>query len=1104
MFEIHSIGDSAFLAQILNAVAMITGTGDFVQLCSIGILLGVVIICVQTVLNASKSLDFQQILVGWVCWMCFFGVSTTVTIEDAYTGEVRVVDNVPIGVGFAGSMISNIGYGITDLFETAYRNVASMTNEPFAESLRVISTVRQKSYDASVLDAVNQSVPGTDIQRSLENYMRDCTMVKIQTGAARLEDVYTQEINSAIKFDSKVFGTRIFTANGAADLAPSCAEAWTRLSQVMDESMQSAQVISAVNRISGVRDEVGIPQTTTALENSLTMLGVQADSAQEFVKATIIEPIYRNAARGYYSNANDPTYALMVGQAISQRNTQWAAEQSMFMTTVRPMLTFFEGFIFAITPVVGFLMVIGTFGLMLAVRYFQVILWIQLWFPVMSVCNLYITMAATGQIQSMGGQVASFYGLNAVNQILETWLATGGMLCAATPMIALFLVTGSTYAFTTLANRMQGGDHVNEKVASPDAIQTGPVHMQEAMATGNQNITTKMSGGDSVYKQLSHSKAFNDTVASTATNMQTAQTSFTQALNNAAQSGMTKTDQASYERSLGRSMATSKDTSMRTAYDKVRSYGESHGWSSDQIDQVAGQMRMAAQGSVGANAGINLNRVFSTAASAIDKAVQKAKALGTDIVPSGDKSHDSGSSHTQTAMKTIGDKISDERGIGVNAGLNGSLSFEGQNSHSHADGSRSSVESGATNTKLFSESESASFKKAAQMGLSQKETQSLAKTFATSENKSLQKAANSVLSSTEQYQQAVSMANSSQANTVQSSLEVGSRINRNSQASEALEDAYKSHRYDSVNGKSFDQHINDRMAVMRRNGSADEKANRAAAIMEYLYDNGHSKEYTNILSKEMGTNFYTHGDANRNEGIQSQTFEDPNSKHLNGPQDRTGSDFSSNISKTHDDVSHGSGIISDAHARHEKETKQQDRQNNAVISEQQKANAMQQMAIDAGSSRWAQGMGASFGLSDDQLEQNMRTNGLTDAQIQMAKAQNVDWNIVTPNDRKEMQAAYDAMYRENSNVNPNMSEAELHNLTTLQANAIAESVKLGDKSNTALTGLRAWNQAAGMRREMNLKDASQTVALSDKSTEVNTAGVNFSGEIGRNESKVDK
>ena len=138
------------------------------------------------------------------------------------------------------------------------------------------------------------------------------------------------------------------------------------------------------------------------------------------------------------------------------------------MTTVRPILTFFEGFVFAITPVMAFLMVMGSVGMKLVGRYFQVIIWIQLWMPVMAICNLYIVMAASGQLASITAPFSSFYALNQMSQILETWIATGGMLCAATPMIALFLVTGSTYAFTTLANRMQGRDHVNEKMGTPD------------------------------------------------------------------------------------------------------------------------------------------------------------------------------------------------------------------------------------------------------------------------------------------------------------------------------------------------------------------------------------------------------------------------------------------------------------------------------------------------------------------------------------------------------------------------------------------------------------------------------------------------------------
>lgn len=84
-FTIYSIGDSAFLEQILIAVSMITGTGDFEKMVSIGLLLGVLMIMIQSVFQGAKQINIQQILVGWLIYACFFGPNTTVTIEDAYT-----------------------------------------------------------------------------------------------------------------------------------------------------------------------------------------------------------------------------------------------------------------------------------------------------------------------------------------------------------------------------------------------------------------------------------------------------------------------------------------------------------------------------------------------------------------------------------------------------------------------------------------------------------------------------------------------------------------------------------------------------------------------------------------------------------------------------------------------------------------------------------------------------------------------------------------------------------------------------------------------------------------------------------------------------------
>ena len=82
-FTIYSIGDSAFLEQILIAVSMITGTGDFEKMVSIGLLLGVLMIMIQSVFQGAKQIYSRRMLVGLLIYACFFCPNTAVSMEDA-------------------------------------------------------------------------------------------------------------------------------------------------------------------------------------------------------------------------------------------------------------------------------------------------------------------------------------------------------------------------------------------------------------------------------------------------------------------------------------------------------------------------------------------------------------------------------------------------------------------------------------------------------------------------------------------------------------------------------------------------------------------------------------------------------------------------------------------------------------------------------------------------------------------------------------------------------------------------------------------------------------------------------------------------------------
>ena len=219
MFTIYSIGDSAFLAQILNALAMICGTGDFKTLVGVGALLGLLVMGFQCLTSGTRQFNLHQVLIGMICYMCFFGPGVTVQVEDAYTDEVRVVDNVPLGAAAAGTIISNIGYGVTALFEQGYGTADRMTEHAFLEPLKVLTGVRSAARDVSIIEAAGKAIGNADLAQDIDNYLRECTMVKITLGQATPDAIYRGGTNELF-YDSSVYGTHLSTAGDVT-----CAEA---------------------------------------------------------------------------------------------------------------------------------------------------------------------------------------------------------------------------------------------------------------------------------------------------------------------------------------------------------------------------------------------------------------------------------------------------------------------------------------------------------------------------------------------------------------------------------------------------------------------------------------------------------------------------------------------------------------------------------------------------------------------------------------------------------------------------------------------------------------------------------------------------------------
>ena len=488
MYEIYSIGDGAYLTAVLNAVAMLTGGDDMRDLAAIGFLIGVILVMFQGILQARFP-PLQNVLVAWVIYMAMFGPTARVQVEDLYTGATRQVDNVPLGVAFVGSAMSRVGYGVTVLFEQAFSTPA-MTDYGFAAPLQILQDVRKGTWSRTAQGKANEPTPGADMERSWSNYFADCVLWNVDTGRVSMDTILRDPAwHSA--FDAR--GLVAVTTElwlGGAPVTRECTTAWGLL-----QPYTTTAYTPAIRRSLAATLDIDEANVDGAIQAALDALAGMGTDAQEYMVMASLAPFWTTGKANVYRELGNYAEAAMVEQAAQQRNSQWAAEERLFSRIVRPMMTFFEAFLFAISPLMMFAIGLGPVGIRMVGKYLVFALWIQLWKPIMAVIHLYVIMAAERKLDALQNvatgdvPIPSLSSIWKMDLILSDYLGTGGMLAASTPAISLMLIYGSAVTATHLAGRLKGDDHINEKMVSPDTMQPAA-----ALTMGPLQAHTPLSG----------------------------------------------------------------------------------------------------------------------------------------------------------------------------------------------------------------------------------------------------------------------------------------------------------------------------------------------------------------------------------------------------------------------------------------------------------------------------------------------------------------------------------------------------------------------------------------------------------------------------------
>ena len=604
MFEIFSVGDSAYLQAVLNAVAMLSGTGDYRTAAGVGGLIGVIIIMLRALMQwDGRGIRYQDLLLAYVLWLILYAPSVKVFIEDAYTGSVVAVDHVPLGPAVVGSVMSNLGYRTTRLFEQAFA-MPSMTGHGFADSLQTLTAVRKNLLSRVDLGAANAPNAGSDMETSFANYVRECTLTGVDLNLKSVDAILRDaDPLNALRFDSDIYMTEIYVGGQPKTLT--CTDAWTNLGVVANGAFSTAleNLLQQTLGVPAAADTV--PKIQDAFD---ALAGQGVINAADYMLMSAIMPMFEKGVIGRHEDAMHWTKASMIEQAIQQRNTQWAAEQTLFAKIVRPMMAFIEGLSYAIAPIMAFVVLFGSVGLRMNISYFSMLLWIQLWMPILAVINLFINMSAAGKMTALTSanyNLPSMMGIYQMDMELQQWLSIGGMLAASTPAITLMLIYRGAVTATHFLGRMDGGDYVNEKIATPDVLSPAPVLNAQPLHQYSPLSAVTMTGSDKVLPSFTAGRDMSAAVSSAYHASEQATRSFMNSVSASASKSSSITHDAFDSRSLGQQIAS--NTSHTDAYN--RQFGEAFAKKHSDTGLSADHFSALVAGSANAGAKVSNDRL---------------------------------------------------------------------------------------------------------------------------------------------------------------------------------------------------------------------------------------------------------------------------------------------------------------------------------------------------------------------------------------------------------------------------------------------------------------------------------------------------------------
>ena len=642
MVTIDVFGNGSLFREVFNAVATVAGDNSFQTLLNIAVGFGAAWALVQ--FTSSRNVMVMSrwliIYVALFC-VCLVPKMDVEIIDQTNPGAVYQVDNVPAGLAMVASFTTQLGSGLTNLFDSIFTmpNDLKYSNSGFL----MASKMAESSTGFQITD------PG--FRRDMDSFVQNCVFYDLLIHQYTIKDLETTP-NIWQFVSSNASPARAFMLDGQV---VTCRTGAQTLTQKWQQAMADAENYYSSRLFNGASQAQAKANLLKLLPVAYDYLGDVSQDATAILKQNMMANAIKSGVQNYASRVSAPAALenFASSKAMLQKRLTNATTGKMAGYWLQVMNNALLAIAFG-TFVLVLVAAPTPYGPMVFKYYVLTLVWLALWSPLYAIFNLVMTAHAASASQNLltgGLTLMSQSGLALVNSDIAN---EAGFLSMFIPVFAYGLLKGGmAAAFSGLAQAM--GSYTMSAVsgaaseASSGNVSVGNFSYENMNAFNesafHQNLNPTAMAGTTTTQGLSgatYSKTpsgavvlntsgavstipmdinWSHSISSQASKasdsyMQaasSAQTSFGHSMTNALRQVESLAHQQSHMESMGDSMGVSDNANVRDAFNNMNGivdrYAESHGVSHE--DAWKHLRSHILEANIGISAGLPKTGIFS-------------------------------------------------------------------------------------------------------------------------------------------------------------------------------------------------------------------------------------------------------------------------------------------------------------------------------------------------------------------------------------------------------------------------------------------------------------------------------------------------------------